>query len=130
MGLSKIGSRLLPTACVTGYRRVPDPPARMMPLYFDGCRFPMRVFKSRDKAPLNRILCRHPLPITSAGHRFNPGFVIQIPLNGCANSAFKSLSWTPSQFGLNFCGVHRIAAVVPRAVFDERNQLVVRRDGI
>src|ERR1700681_2483784 len=33
MGLLYTGSKLFPIAWVTGYRRVPDPPARMIPLY-------------------------------------------------------------------------------------------------
>ena len=32
MGLSYTGINCLETACVTGYRRVPEPPAKIMPL--------------------------------------------------------------------------------------------------
>src|SRR5258706_16486224 len=63
-----------------------------------------------QRLPLQRILGCHPLAIAARSHTLNPGRVFQIPLDGLANSAFKSLARTPTQFRFNVTDVHGVSA--------------------
>jgi hypothetical protein len=45
--------------------------------------------------------------------------VVEIPLNGFADSCLKVFWSLPTEFAVDFCGVDRIAAVVAGTVSDE-----------
>jgi hypothetical protein len=45
-----------------------------------------------------------------------PALVFAIPTNRLGQSRFERFSGAPPEFGLNFCGIYGIAAIVPRPV--------------
>src|SRR5271165_6880223 len=131
MGLLYTGSRLFPITCVVGYRRVPDPPARMMPLYgvlslicLSSSTF--RCVRIFGRGTLGRIMRSNPLPVASAGHAAHPLFVFKIPAHGLANATLKCLFWLPSQYSFDLTGVHCITPVVARTIFHKRDQVAAR----
>src|SRR5579863_1278320 len=108
-------------AWVTGYRRVPDPPARMIPLYL--VLLAAAISDFYPDCDSRSVVRFNPLPIASAGHVAHPLFMFQIPPHRLANSRLESLLGTPAEFALNFTCVHGVTAVVPRAIFDKRYQV-------
>src|SRR5258708_40049275 len=68
-----------------------------------------------------------PLPVSAAGYVAHPIVIFEIPIHGLAYSALKRFLRTPPQFALDLASVHGIAAVMPRTVFDERDQIPARR---
>src|ERR1700722_12835525 len=125
MGLLYTGSRLFPIACVEGYKRVPEPPAKRIPLYplsLENCFIINLLFAGCSR----RIMRFYPLPVTAAGHVANPGFVFQVPAHRLAYSTLERLPRIPSQLALNFTCIHSVAPVVPRTVFHERDQFAAR----
>src|SRR6266446_5224714 len=118
MGLLYTGSRLFPMAWVTGYKRVPDPPARMIPLQLVLIEaFIMNgIFLLFRRDSRRRVMRFNPLPIAPTGHFADPLFVLQVPLHGLANSGFKCFQRTPAEFPLNLARVHGVTPVVARPV--------------
>src|SRR3990167_5232528 len=47
---------------------------------------------------------------------FYPLFVAYVPFEREFKRLCKSLCWFPSQFGFYFCGINRVAAIVPRTI--------------
>src|SRR6266545_1864147 len=99
-----MGMRLLQVACVTGYSRVPDPPARMIPL----CGAPLGVLSdicssiSRKYVPipvpfdvLARVLFLNPMAVGAARDFLCPVVVFKIPSDRLANPALKSFCRSP-----------------------------------
>src|ERR1700678_844694 len=78
----------------------------------------------------NRILLRDPLAIAAGGYVLNPVLMLQIPLNGLADSSLKRFLRAPVQFALDFTRVHGIAAVMTGAILDECNQAAMGHDGV
>src|SRR5581483_2656512 len=76
------------------------------------------------------ILRCNPLAITAASDFLDPRIVLQVPLNGFADSALKGFARLPSEFAFDLRCVHGVAAIVPRAVGDEGDQLFVGKYGI
>ena len=54
-----------------------------------------------------------------------PALVVQIPLHGLAQPAFKGFLRLPAQFAADFARVHRISHIVPGAVGNVGDQIVV-----
>jgi len=54
-----------------------------------------------------------------------PGFVVQVPLDGFAQTGFEGFFRRPAQFFLDFAGVNGVAVVMARAVGDEGDQVTV-----
>src|ERR1700674_4605972 len=79
---------------------------------------------------LGGVMFRHPLTIAAARDITDPVFVFKIPADGFADAALKCLQRMPVQFALDFARVHRVAAVVARAVLDESDELAVRNGGV
>src|SRR5258708_152891 len=79
---------------------------------------------------LGGVMFRHPLAIAAAGDITDPIFVFKIPADGLADAALKCLQRTPVEFALDFARVHRVPAVVARAVFDKSDELAVWHSGV
>src|SRR6266567_4262241 len=126
MGLLYTGSRLLPMACVTGYRRVPDPPARIMPLYRVPSVMIPSIIIARCRTSLTGIMRRNPLPVGATGHIAYPRFIIKIPAHCLAKAAFQCCLRLPTQFALDLASVHGVAAIMSRPVLHKRDQLTMR----
>src|SRR6202171_845865 len=75
------------------------------------------------------VMLRHPLTIAAGGDITYPIFVFEIPADRLSDAALKRLQRMPVQFALDLAAVHRVAAVVAGAVFDERGELAVRNGG-
>src|SRR5215813_9571928 len=71
----------------------------------------------------SRVLLHHPLTIAAAGYVAYPVLVFKIPVHGLGDSALECLPGVPVQFTSDFSCVHGVAAIVTRAILDERNQL-------
>ena len=61
-----------------------------------------------------------PLALQDGAH---PLLVVEIPAHGLTNALFELVGGKPAQLLLDLRRVNGVAAVVARAVFDERNQL-------
>src|SRR5258708_7757180 len=79
---------------------------------------------------LGGVMFRHPLAIAAAGDITDPIFVFKIPADGLADAVVKCLQRTPVEFALDFARVHRVPAVVARAVFDKSDELAVWHSGV
>src|ERR1700716_1484182 len=79
---------------------------------------------------LGGVMFLYPLTITAAGDITDPVFVFKIPADSFSDAGLKRLQRMPIQFALDFARVHRVAAGVTGAFFDERDELVVRNDGV
>src|ERR1700737_4390993 len=78
---------------------------------------------------LGGVMFLYPLTITAAGDIAAPVFVFKIPADSFSDAGLKRLQRMPIQFALDFARVHRVAAVVAGAVFDERDEFAVRNGG-
>lgn len=58
------------------------------------------------------ILC-DPIFIVSAGDIPHPVLIVEIPLDGFANTGFEGFLRLPAEFAVDFRGVDGVAAVVP-----------------
>ena len=58
------------------------------------------------------ILC-DPIFIVSAGDIPHPVLIVEIPLDGFANTGFEGFLRLPAKFAVDFRGVDGVAAVVP-----------------
>src|SRR6266481_5248628 len=92
--------------------------------------FSSQLFLSAFLSMLGGVMFRHPLAIAAAGDITDPIFVFKIPADSFSDAALKCLQRMPVQFALDFARVHRVPAVVTRAVFDERDELAVRHGGV
>src|SRR6266567_3990370 len=123
MGLSYTGRSCFDSTCVTGYRRVPDPPARMSPLRMltIRCRrHARRQYRSprqrdapRDSCSLRRVVERNPFLVFLARDRGKPRLVVEIPAYGARDPRLESLARRPPQFPPNLGRVDRITTIVP-----------------
>src|SRR5215469_11967086 len=71
-----------------------------------------------------------PLPVTPAGYVSYPAVVLQVPLDGFAQTRLKRFVRLPVELALDLAGVNRIARVVSGAIFHEGDQLAVRHDRV
>src|SRR5208283_1625113 len=122
MGLLYTGSRFFPMACVSGYNRVPDPPARMMPLYCVLSFISSFCLSPRAPLRLPGIVRGNPLPVVPARHIPHPGFILKIPANRLPNPALERFLRLPSQFAFDLAGVHGIAPVVAGTILHVRDE--------
>src|SRR4051812_33840170 len=104
-----MGSSCLLTTRVTGSRRVPEPPARMMPF--------MRSSPDGQAEALQLVL--------AARDVLAPLRVIQIPLDRAAQPALEALARRPAQLPLDLARIDRIPVIVARTVLHERDQAVM-----
>src|SRR5574338_761675 len=123
MGLSYTGRSCLDTARVAGCSRVPEPPARMMPL---------RVMGVCSPGSTGAVVGGHPFAIGAALDVGHPAGIVQIPLHRLADAGLESLGWPPAQFPSQLPGVDGVAAVVAGAVRDKGDETAVasRRVGL
>ncbi len=79
-----------------------------------------------------RVLGADPVAIRTALHALHPLVVGQVPLDRLAQAGLERFLRPPAEFGGELAGVDRVAAVVARAILDERDQRrmgLVRRVG-
>ena len=101
------------TALVSGYSRVPEPPASTIP------------FK-----PALRGCPTEPLsPIAARERGLAPPAVLQVPAHGLLQARLQRLLGPPAELAFYLPRVYGIASVVARPVRDEGDERLVRRSG-
>src|SRR5947207_9765922 len=78
------------------------------------------------RAASRPILLAHPVAVRATGHAFHPLRVLQVPIHGLADAALERLTRPPTQLTLDLASIHRIAAVMTRAILYEGDLCVVR----
>src|SRR3569623_1704391 len=96
---------------VIGYSRVPEPPARMMPLR-------ALIRGSSRSQPFQAV--------TAVQHALHPQLVGQVPVDGVCYPTLESLRRRPAEFALQLARVDGVATVVAGAVLDEGDQRLAR----
>src|ERR1043166_2120456 len=115
-----MGTSCLLTARVNGCRRVPEPPARMMP------------FSMKSKSALSSALSPEPqsLPLVPpALNLFAPVAVLEIPAHRLLQSRLERVSRLPSELAADLGRIDRIPAIVTRTIGHERLQLSMGSGG-
>src|SRR6202034_616052 len=67
-----------------------------------------------------------PLPVASAGYIADPLLMLQVPLDGLANSTLKSFRRTPAEVALDPGCIHGITPVVAGTVLHKCDQAAAR----
>src|SRR5262249_10821373 len=113
MGLSYTGRSCLETLSVTGYSRVPAPPAMMIP--FLPC--------SATRGPSSRaILQLYPFPVRAGCNRRDPLWVVKVPLHCLPQPAWKTVPRNPPNLFPNLTAVDRVTAIVAGTVLNVGDQ--------
>src|SRR5260370_35179911 len=97
MGLSQTGSSCLDTAWVTGYSRVPAPPASIMPL--------------RGTGALAIVEC-DPVAICISGDIRNPFLIFEVPTDRLAQAALERFLRLPTKLALDLVRINSVAPIV------------------
>src|SRR5690554_1202702 len=143
MGLSYTGRSCLEVPSVMGYRRVPEPPARIIPFTFASLTSirSLRGQSAWGQTP-SQIRCKGVCPrrdrpqssvvyaeafalVAAILYPLAPVQVVEVPLNGFADAGFESFLWCPAKFFLDFAGVYGVAHVVAGAVLHKGNQIPI-----
>src|SRR5690349_7783863 len=129
-----MGMSCLLTASVSGCKRVPEPPARMMPLLImDGSsrpRFVRGARAGRSGAAATRVVLLEPFAIVARSHALHPLGALNVPANGLLEARLERLLRGPAELALDLAGVDGVAQVVPGPVLhvgDESEDLGLRR---
>src|SRR4051794_817612 len=74
---------------------------------------------------LGRCSADPPQPLTRVAfaQRPPPVFAADIPVDGLGQTAFEAFLGAPTELPLHLRGIDRIAAIMPRAILDEGDQL-------
>src|SRR5687768_2495821 len=132
-----MGINCFETPFVMGYKRVPLPPARIIPFILLRSMVGFSVCVASGQGGPGLCRCAQMRSVTATlgillfvivlvgagGYIPQPFLVLQVPVNGFAQPLFKGHTGLPSQFPVYFAGVERIPAVVARPVLYIGNQL-------
>src|SRR5690554_1860517 len=143
MGLSYTGRSCLEVPSVMGYRRVPEPPARIIPFTFASLTSirSLRGQSAWGQTP-SQIRCKGVCPrrdrpqssvvyaqtfalVAAILYALAPVEVVEVPLDGFADAGFEGFFGRPAEFFLDFAGVYSVAHVVAGAVLHKGNQVPV-----
>src|SRR5262249_48594987 len=97
--------------CVTGKRRVPDPPARIMPFLLIASRSSSR----------GRVVAGDPVLVLAARNAREPVAVVEIPQNRLAHAGRERFRRRPVKLAADLRRVDRVAPIVTGTVRDERD---------
>src|SRR5690554_2257062 len=143
MGLSYTARSCLEVPSVMGYRRVPEPPARIIPFTFASLTS-IRSLRGQSAwgQPPSQIRCKGVSPrrdrpqssvvyaeafalIAAILYALAPVKVVEVPLDGFADAGFEGFFERPAEFFLDFAGVYGVAHVMAGAVFYVGDQVPV-----
>src|SRR5260370_38969048 len=110
MGLSQTGSSCLDTAWVTGYTRVPAPPASIMPL--------------RGTGGLAIVEC-DPVAICITGDIRNPFLIFEVPTDRLAQAALVRFLRLPTKLAFDLVRIKSVAPIVAGPVPHESDLLPI-----
>src|SRR5262249_9160198 len=113
---------------VTGYSRVPAPPARMMPFLKKLGTISGNLSSTAAKTSL-RVQTQPLAPVNARGRALDPARIVQIPLDRGPQPASQVPLGPPVELAPRLGRVDRIAAVVPWPVLDEGHQRRARPAG-
>src|SRR5260370_32176333 len=108
MGLSQTGSSCLDTAWVTGYTRVPAPPASIRPF--------------RGTGALAIVEC-DPVAICITGDIRNPFLILEVPTDRLAQTALERFLRLPPKLAFDLARINPIAPVVAGPILHESRLL-------
>src|SRR5690554_1671670 len=143
MGLSYTGRSCLEVPSVMGYRRVPEPPARIIPFTFASLTS-IRCLRGQSAwgQTSSQIRCKGVCAlwdrpqssvfyaeafalIAAILYALAPVEVVEVPLYGFADAGFEGFFGRPAEFFLDFAGVYGVAHVVAGAVFYVSDQVPI-----
>src|SRR5690554_49012 len=143
MGLSYTGRSCLEVPSVMGYKRVPEPPARIIPFTFASLTSIRRlrgqsawgqtpsqirckgVCPRRDRPQSSVVYAEAFALIAAILYALAPVEVVEVPLDGFADAGFESFFRGPAEFFLDFAGVYGVAHVVAGTIFYVGDQVPV-----
>src|SRR5690554_1031487 len=143
MGLSYTGRSCLEVPSVMGYRRVPEPPARIIPFTFASLtsirslrgqsawgQTPSQIrckgVSPRRDRPQSSVVYAEAFALVAAVlYSLAPVEVVEVPLDGFADAGFEGFFGRPAELFLDFAGVYSVAHVMAGAVFYVGDQVPV-----
>ena len=79
-----------------------------------------------DRNP-EAVVLVDPRLVGAAGHVAPPGFLVEVPMDGLAESRLETHAASAAEFGREFCGVDRITVVMARPVGHEIDKRAAAR---
>src|SRR5947207_4003430 len=108
---------------VTGWSRVPDPPARMIPCIVPPPS-PAGSAAGRTRCVAGGAETRS--LVTHRPDRLPPPAVVDIPGDGLAQARLEAFARPPAELAADLSRIHRIALVMAWAVVDKGDEACVR----
>jgi hypothetical protein len=87
----------------------------------------MIPFIGTSSACVRGVVLIDPVLVGAAGDGFDPGGVVEVPLDGLAEAGLEGFGGVPAEFGFDLAGVDGVAAVVAGTVLHVGDELDVRR---